>query len=165
MLVDGQGNFGSVDNDPPAAMRYTEARLAAVAAEMLQDMESLKQEFGGADPDFLTGSSLELLRGLPDASFDMVMTSPPYANRYDYTRTYALELAWLGYDNDDFSALRQQMLSATVENKSKLEWLEQRMSPTQRSSNMLSGCTTVREPFTRCWISSGSMSESLATGM
>lgn len=91
--------------------------------EMLQDMGPLKQEFGGADPEFLTGSSLELLRGLPDASFDMVMTSPPYANRYDYTRTYALELAWLGYDNDDFSALRQQMLSATVENKPKLEWL------------------------------------------
>ena len=93
--------------------------------EMLQDMEPLKQEFGGADPEFLTGSSLELLRRLPDRSFDMVMTSPPYANRYDYTRTYALELAWLGYDNDDFSALRQRMLSATVENKPKLEWLEQ----------------------------------------
>ena len=93
--------------------------------EMLQDMEPLKQEFGGASPEFLTGSSLELLRSLPSGSFDMVMTSPPYANRYDYTRTYALELAWLGYDNDDFSALRQQMLSATVENKSKLEWLRQ----------------------------------------
>ncbi|MDE2803344.1 MAG: site-specific DNA-methyltransferase, partial [Chloroflexota bacterium] len=56
-------------------------------------------------------------------SFDMVITSPPYANRYDYTRTYALELAWLGFGQEDFSALRQQMLSATVENKSKREWL------------------------------------------
>src|SRR3970282_642599 len=36
-LVDGQGNFGSVDNDPPAAMRYTEARLAPIAEEMLAD--------------------------------------------------------------------------------------------------------------------------------
>ena len=97
--------------------------------EMIQDMGPLKQEFGGAEPEFLTGSSLELLRGLPDGSFDMVMTSPPYANRYDYTRTYALELAWLGYDNEDFSALRQQLLSATVENKSKLEWLEQTYEP------------------------------------
>src|SRR3990170_2826923 len=34
-LVDGQGNFGSIDNDPPAAMRYTEARLARIAEEML----------------------------------------------------------------------------------------------------------------------------------
>src|SRR5215212_1768916 len=35
MLVDGQGNFGSVDGDPPAAMRYTEARLSRLAEEML----------------------------------------------------------------------------------------------------------------------------------
>lgn len=39
LLVDGQGNFGSVDGDPPAAMRYTEARLAAPAMEMLADIE------------------------------------------------------------------------------------------------------------------------------
>jgi DNA gyrase subunit A len=38
-LVDGQGNFGSMDGDPPAAMRYTEARMAAITAEMLLDME------------------------------------------------------------------------------------------------------------------------------
>ena len=38
-LVDGQGNFGSVDNDPPAAMRYTEARLAAIAEETLADID------------------------------------------------------------------------------------------------------------------------------
>ncbi|TAH39334.1 MAG: DNA gyrase subunit A [Planctomycetota bacterium] len=39
VLVDGQGNFGSIDGDPPAAMRYTEARLAGPAAEMLADLE------------------------------------------------------------------------------------------------------------------------------
>ncbi len=38
-LVDGQGNFGSMDGDPPAAMRYTEARMAAITAEMLLDIE------------------------------------------------------------------------------------------------------------------------------
>ncbi|MCH8195342.1 MAG: DNA gyrase subunit A [Chloroflexi bacterium] len=38
-LVDGQGNFGSVDNDPPAAMRYTEARLARIAEETLVDLD------------------------------------------------------------------------------------------------------------------------------
>ena len=38
-LVDGQGNFGSVDGDPPAAMRYTEARLTAAATEMLADLD------------------------------------------------------------------------------------------------------------------------------
>ena len=39
VLVDGQGNFGSMDNDPPAAMRYTEARLAQLAGEMLVDID------------------------------------------------------------------------------------------------------------------------------
>ena len=38
-LVDGQGNFGSIDGDPPAAMRYTEARMASVAEEMLVDID------------------------------------------------------------------------------------------------------------------------------
>src|SRR4030095_5616645 len=39
MLVDGQGNFGSVDGDPPAAYRYTECRLAKIATELLSDIE------------------------------------------------------------------------------------------------------------------------------
>jgi DNA gyrase subunit A len=44
-LVDGQGNFGSVDGDPPAAMRYTEARLSKVAEEMLADIEKETVDF------------------------------------------------------------------------------------------------------------------------
>ena len=40
MLVDGQGNFGSIDEDPAAAMRYTEARLAPIAREMLRDLDA-----------------------------------------------------------------------------------------------------------------------------
>ena len=44
-LVDGQGNFGSVDGDPPAAMRYTEARLAAITDEMLADIEKETVDF------------------------------------------------------------------------------------------------------------------------
>src|SRR3712207_3132071 len=38
-LVDGQGNFGSIDNDPPAAMRYTESRLGRLATQMLPDID------------------------------------------------------------------------------------------------------------------------------
>jgi len=44
-LVDGQGNFGSIDNDPPAAMRYTEARLARIAEEMLADIDRNTVDF------------------------------------------------------------------------------------------------------------------------
>jgi DNA gyrase subunit A len=45
-LVDGQGNFGSIDDDPAAAMRYTEARLDALATEMLRDIDADTVEFG-----------------------------------------------------------------------------------------------------------------------
>jgi DNA gyrase subunit A len=45
-LVDGQGNFGSIDADPPAAMRYTEVRLAGIAQEMLGDIEKNTVDFG-----------------------------------------------------------------------------------------------------------------------
>ncbi len=44
-LVDGQGNFGSMDGDPPAAMRYTEARLEALAEEMMADLEKETVDF------------------------------------------------------------------------------------------------------------------------
>ena len=93
--------------------------LAARCAEIADDILPLKERFGGGRPDLLVGSCLELLTRLDDRSRDMVLTSPPYANRYDYTRTYALELAWLGYDQAKFTSLRQRMLSATVENQSK----------------------------------------------
>ncbi len=45
-LVDGQGNYGSVDGDPPAAMRYTEARLTKLAGEMLADIDRETVDFG-----------------------------------------------------------------------------------------------------------------------
>ena len=44
-LIDGQGNFGSIDGDPPAAMRYTEARMAPIAEELLADLEMDTVEF------------------------------------------------------------------------------------------------------------------------
>ena len=44
-LIDGQGNFGSIDGDPPAAMRYTEARLTKVAGELLEDIDKETVEF------------------------------------------------------------------------------------------------------------------------
>jgi len=45
VLVDGQGNFGSIDNDPAAAMRYTEARLSRIATEMLRDIDADTVDF------------------------------------------------------------------------------------------------------------------------
>src|SRR5918912_3009057 len=44
-LIDGQGNFGSIDGDPPAAMRYTEARMSAIAGELLADIDKNTVDF------------------------------------------------------------------------------------------------------------------------
>lgn len=65
------------------------------------------------------GSCLNILPKLKPGSYDGLITSPPYCNRYDYTRTYALELALLGIDEKGLAGLRQEMLSCTVENRAK----------------------------------------------
>ena len=65
------------------------------------------------------GSCLNILPKLKPESYDGLITSPPYCNRYDYTRTYALELAILGVDEEGLARLRQEMLSCTVENRAK----------------------------------------------
>jgi len=71
----------------------------------------------------LNESSLDLLANpssdLPGAPFSAVITSPPYLNRYDYTRNYALELALLGLSEFDVLGLRQRLLTCTVENREK----------------------------------------------
>jgi hypothetical protein len=72
-----------------------------------------------ADVLLHSGSCLEILPKLKQKSYDCIITSPPYCNRYDYTRTYALELALLGVDEDGLVKLRQAMLSCTVENRAK----------------------------------------------
>ncbi|MCF8255880.1 MAG: DNA gyrase subunit A [Bacteroidia bacterium] len=58
MLVDGQGNFGSVDGDPPAAMRYTEARLRKMAEELLVDIDKNTVDFRPNFDDSLTEPSV-----------------------------------------------------------------------------------------------------------
>lgn len=67
----------------------------------------------------LSGSCLDILPTLPNTEYDSVITSPPYCNRYDYTRTYALELALMEITEDEIGKMRQRMLSCTVENREK----------------------------------------------
>lgn len=62
---------------------------------------------------------------LEDNSINGVITSPPYCNRYDYTRTYALELVYLGLGEQGIKDMRQTLISCTVESKSKVEQLEE----------------------------------------
>lgn len=95
--------------------------------DIISDLEDAKtlldfirdKEITSGEIEVLKGSCLEILPKLKSNEFDFLMTSPPYCNRYDYTRTYALELALLDVDELKIRDLRQTMLSCTVENRDK----------------------------------------------
>lgn len=86
---------------------------------MLDDISGQPKSKTKNNIELINGSCLHELHRIESDSIDLVITSPPYCNRYDYTRTYALELAYNGVDNQKIKELRQTLLSATVENKSK----------------------------------------------
>jgi DNA gyrase subunit A len=84
-LIDGQGNFGSIDGDPPAAMRYTEARMAAITAEMLQDIDKETVDFvpnfdaSQKEPVFLPAKLPNLLlAGSEGIAVGMATKIPPH---------------------------------------------------------------------------------------
>jgi hypothetical protein len=94
----------------------------ALLAKLKLIREDLEKRNGGnfiKKVRIIEGSCLDELPAMPKDSFHLVLTSPPYCNRYDYTRTYALELAFLNYDEVKLKNLRQTLLSATVENRTK----------------------------------------------
>ena len=76
-----------------------------------------------AECHFIEGSALFELPRLEEGIINAVISSPPYCNRYDYTRTYAMELAYFGIDDAGIRDLRQALLSCTVESKPKIEVL------------------------------------------
>jgi DNA gyrase subunit A len=85
MLVDGQGNFGSVDGDPPAAMRYTEARLAAPAIDLLADLNKNTVDFTANFDDTLTEPNVLpaaipnlLVNGATGIAVGMATSIPPH---------------------------------------------------------------------------------------
>lgn len=84
-LVDGQGNFGSIDGDPPAAMRYTEVRLDRIATEMLDDLEKETVDFvpnydGGEHEPVVLPSKIPnlLLNGSSGIAVGMSTNIPPH---------------------------------------------------------------------------------------
>jgi DNA gyrase subunit A len=85
LLVDGQGNFGSVDGDAPAAMRYTEARLAKMATDLLGDIEKNTVDFGSnfdgtlKEPNVLPAAVPNLLvNGATGIAVGMATNIPPH---------------------------------------------------------------------------------------
>ena len=85
LLVDGQGNFGSVDGDPPAAMRYTEARLTSAALDILFDLNKDTVDFGSNFDDTLEEPSVLpsaipnlLVNGATGIAVGMATSIPPH---------------------------------------------------------------------------------------
>ena len=85
MLIDGQGNFGSIDGDPPAAMRYTESRLARISDEVMADLEKDTVDYVPNYDESLTEPSilatrlpLLLLNGTSGIAVGMATNVPPH---------------------------------------------------------------------------------------
>lgn len=96
-------------------------------SNVIEDITSIQQlkHPTPANCHFKEGSALYELPLLPDNTINAVISSPPYCNRYDYTRTYAMELAYLGVNDEGIRNMRQSLLSCTVESKSKIEALKE----------------------------------------
>lgn len=112
--------------DKGPILEFTEAvtaKLLQIADDLDDPQHTLFGDSWDADElgeiELLQGSCLKLLPTLKAGTFAGLITSPPYCNRYDYTRTYALELAFLGIGETQIKEFRQAMLSCTVENREK----------------------------------------------
>src|SRR4051812_39653748 len=111
-LVDGQGNFGSIDDDPAAAMRYTEARLAPIAREMLRDLDSDTVDFtpnydgSEQEPTVLPARFPNLLvNGSSGIAVGMATNIPPH----NLKETIAATIAFIDNPDIDVPGLMQHM--------------------------------------------------------
>ncbi|MDW5593246.1 DNA gyrase subunit A [Conexibacter stalactiti] len=111
-LVDGQGNFGSVDDDPAAAMRYTEARLSKIATEMLRDIDADTVDFGpnydgkNQEPLVLPARYPNLLvNGSAGIAVGMATNIPPHNLR----ETIAGTIAYIDNPEIDVDGLLQHI--------------------------------------------------------
>ncbi|MGZ4054609.1 MAG: DNA gyrase subunit A [Bacteroidia bacterium] len=109
-LVDGQGNYGSVDGDSPAAMRYTEARLKKIAEEMLSDIEKDTVDFRPNFDDSLTEPSVLptripnlLINGASGIAVGMATNMPPH----NLTEIINATIAYINNREIDVAGLMQ----------------------------------------------------------
>lgn len=107
----------------PSLKEVLTRELTSVLNDIIYIQKSAKPQ--DATIHFEQESVLYQLPFVQSNSVNGVITSPPYCNRYDYTRTYALELNYLGLSAKDITKLRQSLLSCTVENKPKLDSLKE----------------------------------------
>jgi site-specific DNA-methyltransferase (cytosine-N4-specific) len=118
----------------PLVIRLDKGNLPTLKQSLLDELNSVFQDITTiqrnpkqtkSDLQFVQGNSLYELPKQENNILNGVITSPPYCNRYDYTRTYALELAYLGITDEKLKKLRQELLSCTVENKPKIDYIKE----------------------------------------
>jgi site-specific DNA-methyltransferase (cytosine-N4-specific) len=118
----------------PLVIRLDKGNLPSLKQSLFDELNSVYHDIlsiqrnalpNSANLHFIEGNALYELPKLESNILDGVITSPPYCNRYDYTRTYALELAYLGITDEKLKQLRQELLSCTVENKSKTDSIQE----------------------------------------
>ena len=112
MLIDGQGNFGSVDGDPPAAMRYTEIRMARIAHELLADLDRETVDFipnydeSESEPTvFPTRVPTLLVNGSSGIAVGMATNIPPH----NLTEVINASVAYLENPSIDIAGLMQHV--------------------------------------------------------
>ena len=115
-LVDGQGNFGSVDGDPPAAMRYTEARLEALADDLLADLDKETVDFvpnydeTTEEPSVLPAPYPNLLvNGSAGIAVGMATNVPPHN-----LREVIDGIVWVAEHPDEPAEVKRRMLASFV---------------------------------------------------
>jgi site-specific DNA-methyltransferase (cytosine-N4-specific) len=118
----------------PLVIRLDKRNLPTLKQSLLDELNSVFQDISSiqrnshpteTDLKFIEGNALYELPKHDNNTLSGVITSPPYCNRYDYTRTYALELAYLGITDEKIKKLRQELLSCTVENKPKIDYIKE----------------------------------------
>ncbi|MCR4316622.1 MAG: site-specific DNA-methyltransferase [Planctomycetes bacterium] len=118
----GQGKKKFDKGSIPSFNKAISDKLAEIISDLRgsdEQMDIFGTRRTKAEIELHRGSCLDILPSFKPDIYDGIITSPPYCNRYDYTRTYALELALLGVDEEGICKLRQEMLSCTVENRAK----------------------------------------------
>jgi DNA modification methylase len=121
-IAQGKKPVKKVDKGPLPTVK--DALINALSIVIVDIVTLQRLDFSESQQRLIKGNTLFVLSNLEPDQFTAVITSPPYCNRYDYTRIYALELAYLGVGDDIFD-LRQSQLSCTVENRSKVDLLKE----------------------------------------
>jgi site-specific DNA-methyltransferase (cytosine-N4-specific) len=118
----------------PLVIRLDKGNLSTLKQSLLEELNSVYHDITSIQRNskptesklqFIEGNALYELPKFEDNILNGVITSPPYCNRYDYTRTYALELSYLGIADEQIKQLRQELLSCTVENKPKIDHIKE----------------------------------------